>query len=124
MCLYACVYLCEKFGKRGRLREEEVERVCSILPCIATSSYSTVSNKCSSYLSYIDQKIFSLPFLIIFHKFELQNESGQGDEEREAVMNIDTAISSDHARIEMDPSTGLKPVLHFYLFNNFVYVNR
>ena len=41
----------------------------------------------------------------------MQNEPGQGDEEREAVMNIDTAISSDHARIEMDPSTGPKPYL-------------
>jgi hypothetical protein len=35
-----------------------------------------------------------------------QNDSGQGDEDREAVVNIDTAISSDHARIEMDHTTG------------------
>ena len=53
----------------------------------------------------------------------MQNESGQGDEEREAVMNIDTAISSDHARIEMDSSTGPKPVLFSFIYNYFAFLD-
>lgn len=49
------------------------------------------------------------PFLLFSTSFSIshQNESGGlGEDEKEAVVNIDTAISSDHARIEMDHANG------------------
>ena len=115
--LCVCMCICEKLGERGSFRLSEIkDNVFSFIICCYFIKFHWNNYVLLLLLLFIIKK-FSL-LLIIY--YELQNESGQGDEEREAVMNIDTAISSDHARIEMDPSTGLKPSLSFF----FIFVNR
>ena len=100
------------------------------LPCVSVNlvllyCYCILSGRLMISITFFVSLTLSLTISItLFLSLSLllyvsQNDSGQGDDDRESVVNIDTAISSDHARIEMDHTTGENHRIHSLSVNTF-----